>query len=196
MNSSFKLGVLAAAFALVFLCVGDANAQMRVATVDLAKVFDSYSKAKEAAQRLKEAEKKAQDEVNARAESLKGMQETLKKMDADRKVSGLSEADRAEKERVYSEKINEARNMEREITDFRDTKRRQLEAQAVRMRGGIVEEILKAVTEKVRADGYDLVFDTSGRNLNGVPTVVYAKESYDVSEAIITSLNAKGSSGN
>lgn len=189
-----SLPVLTALASLALVCAAPqtAHAQLKVATVNLAKVFDSYNKAKDAAQRLKEAEKKAQDEVNARAESLSAVQEVIRKLDAERKSSTATPEARAEKDRLYSEKVAEARNLEREIADFRDTRRRQLEQQAVRMRGGIVEEILKAVTDRVRADGYDLVFDTSGRTMSGIPTVVFAKESYDISDEIIALLNKGG----
>lgn len=188
-----SLATLAAlVLAAQFAAVTPAGAQLKVATVNLGKVFDSYQKAKDAAQRLKEAEKKAQDEVNSRAQSLTALQETIRKLDNERKNAPTPEA-RSEKDRLYSEKVAEARNLEREIADFRDTRRRQLEQQAVRMRGGIVEEILKAVTDKVRADGYDLVFDTSGRNLSGLPTVVFAKDSFDISEEVIAILNKGGS---
>ncbi len=184
---------LALLVAVSIASTSTAKADLKVATVDLAKVFDTYEKARDAAQRLKEAEKKAQDEINARAESLKSAQETLRKLEAEINSVGISDGDKAEKQRLFEQKLGEARNMEREITDFRDTRRRQLEQQAVRMRGAIVEEILKAITDKVRADGYDLVLDTSGRNLNGVPTVVYAKEAFDISDLIITALNQEGS---
>ncbi len=180
------------ALVFVYACPQPARAQLKVATVNLTKVFDSYNKSKDASQRLREAEKKAQDEINARAESLNAVQDLIRKLDVERKNTSVSDEARAEKERLYSEKVAEARNLEREIADFRDTRRRQFEQQAMRMRNGIVEEIIKAVNDRARADGYDFVFDISGRNMNALPTVIFSKASYDISDEIIGYLNKGG----
>ena len=52
-----------------------------------------------------------------------------------------------------------------------------------------VEEITKLVNDKVKADSYDLVFDKSGMSLNGVSVVMFAKDAYDFTDTIITTLN-------
>jgi outer membrane protein len=57
------------------------------------------------------------------------------------------------------------------------------------MRQGIVEEISKIVNDKVKADAYDLVVDKSGMSLNGVPVVMFAKDSYDFTDDIVAALN-------
>jgi outer membrane protein len=57
------------------------------------------------------------------------------------------------------------------------------------MRAGIVEEIMKVVGEKVKSDSYDIVFDKSGPSLNGVPIVLYARDPYDFTDAVVTALN-------
>ena len=57
------------------------------------------------------------------------------------------------------------------------------------MRNGIVDEITKLVNEEVKSNSYDLVLDKSGSSLNGVPIVLYAKESEDFSDKVITALN-------
>jgi Skp family chaperone for outer membrane proteins len=82
--------------------------------------------------------------------------------------------------------------MEREINDFRQTRERQLQEQALRMREGIVKEITDVVMEKVKAQSLDFVFDKSGMSLNGVPLLMYAKENVDFTSDIITVLNKPG----
>jgi hypothetical protein len=54
---------------------------------------------------------------------------------------------------------------------------------------------MKVVNEKVKLDGYDLVFDTSGFSVNNVPVVLYAKDSYDFTKAIVEKLNADRPTG-
>ena len=59
--------------------------------------------------------------------------------------------------------------MEREINEFRQTRERQLQQQAMRMREGIVKEITDIIMERVKTNGMDLVFDKSGLSMNCVP---------------------------
>src|SRR5262249_58884446 len=83
-------------------------------------------------------------------------------------------------------------NMEREITEFRQTRERQLQEQALRMREGIVKEISDVVMERVKANKLDLVFDKSGNSLNGVPVVMYAPDNVDFTNDVIAVLNKPG----
>jgi hypothetical protein len=46
--------------------------------------------------------------------------------------------------------------------------------------------------EKVKATNMDLVFDRSGMSLNGVPVVMYAPDSFDFTNDIMTVLNKPG----
>jgi outer membrane protein len=82
--------------------------------------------------------------------------------------------------------------MEREINEFRQTRERQLQEQALRMREGIVKEITDIVTERVKANSLDLVLDKSGPSLNGVPLVMYARENWDFTNDVISALNKPG----
>jgi len=82
--------------------------------------------------------------------------------------------------------------MEREINEFRQTRERQLQEQAMRMREGIVKEITDIVMEKVKANNMDLVFDRSGMSLNGVPVLMYSHDNVDFTTDIVAVLNKPG----
>ena len=57
------------------------------------------------------------------------------------------------------------------------------------MRNGIVEEIVKVVQARVKADNYDLVLDKSGPSLNGMPLVLASRDSWDFTTDVVTALN-------
>ena len=82
--------------------------------------------------------------------------------------------------------------MEREINEFRQTRERQLQEQALRMREGIVKEITDVVMEKVKSNNLDLVFDKSGMSLNGVPLLMYSRDTAEFTNDVITVLNKPG----
>src|SRR5437762_9009280 len=82
--------------------------------------------------------------------------------------------------------------MEQEISEFRQTRERQLQEQLMRVREGIVKEITDVVIEKVKTKSLDFVLDKSGMSINGVPVVMYAPDNVDFTNEIIDTLNKSG----
>lgn len=184
---------------IAVLGVTPAFAQMKVGIVDMNKVFTSYYKTKDAETRLNDARAQAKTDLDSRLETLKSNMEAINKLEADTKKPELAadKKDAAIKQR--DEKINEVRNLDREIGEFRQTRERQLQEQFMRMRGDIVQDIMKVVESRVKADGYDLVLDSSGLGISQVKVVLYSAPSMDFSDSIITELNKnapKKSAGN
>lgn len=166
-----------------------AHAQFKVGTVDMNKVFSAYYKTKDAESRINEARTSAKKELDDRVDTYKKNLDSINKLNEDLNKAELSKEKKDAASKQRDEKIAETKNLEREINEFRSTREKQLQEQAVRMRNGIVDEITKLVTERVRSGGYDLVLDKSGSSLNGVPIVLYSKDSEDFSEDIVKELN-------
>jgi outer membrane protein len=189
-----KSTILTALFAVAFAGSASAQSMVKIGTVDMKKVFESYYKTKDAEQRINEARNGAKKELEERMEALQKVGAEAKKLAEEAENSALSREARDTKAKARDEKVGELRNMEREITDFRQTREKQLQEQSGRMRQGIVDDITKVVNEKVKAESYDLVFDKSGMSLNGVSVVMFAKDAYDFTDAVVTTLNKnKGS---
>ena len=184
------LVTLSVAFAFCALAASPAAAQMKVGIVDMNKVFTSYYKTKEAEARLNDARAQAKTDLDGRLETLKGDMEQINKLEADAKKPELTADKQQAAIRARDEKINEVRNLDREIGEFRQTRERQLQEQFMRMRGDIVQDIMKVVDSKVKADGFDLVLDSSGLGISQVKIVLYSAPSMDFSDSIISTLNA------
>jgi outer membrane protein len=185
------LALPAAIAAFVGLSGVSASAQsmVKVGTVDMKKVFEQYYKTKDAEQRINEARNAAKKELEERMDSYqKGVAE-VKKLNEEIESPALSREAKETKSKARDEKVAELKNMEREISEFRQTREKQLQEQSGRMRQGIVDDITKVVNERVKADNYDLVFDKSGMSLNGVPVVMWAKDGYDFTDGVVTALN-------
>jgi outer membrane protein len=78
--------------------------------------------------------------------------------------------------------------MEQEIKDFRREREKQLQDQALRFRSEIVRDITGKINELDRP-GNDFILDRSGNSLNGVPVLLFAPASADMSERVISALN-------
>jgi outer membrane protein len=178
------------------LCLGfvlglasTSHAQLKIGTVDMNRIFSSYYKTKDAEARINEARNSAKQELDERMDTYKQDVDALNKLNDDIQNPALSKDAKDEKSKERDDKIQEIKNLENEITEFRQTREKQLQEQAVRMRNGIVDEITKLVLEKVKSENYDIVMDRSGLSLNGVPILMFAKDSLDFSDDIITELN-------
>jgi Skp family chaperone for outer membrane proteins len=106
--------------------------------------------------------------------------------------SALSADKKTQIAKDRDDKIANIKNMEREISDFRQTRERQLQEQLMRVREGIVKEITDVVMEKVKSNNLDLVFDKSGMSINGVPVLMYSHDNIDFTNDIIAVLNKPG----
>lgn len=166
-----------------------AFAQMKVGIVDMNKVFTSYYKTKDAETRLNDARAQAKTDLDSRLETLKSNMEEINKLEADTKKPELAADKKEAAVKQRDEKINEVRNLDREIGEFRKTRELQLQEQFMRMRGDIVQDIMKVVDARVKSEGYDLVLDSSGLGISQVKVVLYSAPSMDFSDSIVSELN-------
>jgi outer membrane protein len=187
--------LISAAFLAVFVlpCVAFAQG-MKVGTVDMNRAFKEYNKTKDAETKINDAKNSAKKEFDDRYDAYKKAVDEINKLNQQLEAPALSADAKTQKAKERDEKIASVKNMDRELNDFKQTREKQLQEQAVRMRDGIVKEISDVVMNKVRADNMDLVFDISGVSLNGVPTVMFAKPDMDFTSDVITQLNKPASS--
>jgi Skp family chaperone for outer membrane proteins len=169
-----------------------AQGTLKIGTVDMNKTFREYNKTKDAEAKINDAKNQAKKEYDERADSYKKALDDINNLNKQLEAPALSADAKAAKAKERDDKISNIKNMEREITEFRQTRERQLQEQALRMREGIVKEITDVVMERVKASRLDLVFDKSGNSLNGVPVVMYAPDSVDFTNDVITTLNKPG----
>jgi outer membrane protein len=169
-----------------------AQGTLKVGTVDMNRAFKEYSKTKDAEAKINDAKNQAKKEYDERAEAYKKALDDINNLNKQLESSALSSDAKGKMAKDRDDKITNIKNMEREINEFRQTRERQLQEQALRMREGIVKEISDVVTDKVKTNHMDLVFDKSGMSLNGVPLLMYSQDSVDFTNDVVAVLNKPG----
>ena len=187
-----KLLSMALASALAFPVAALAQSTLKIGTVDMQRAFKEYTKTKDAEAKINDAKNAAKKEYDDRAEAYKKALDEINNLNKQLDAPALSADAKTQKAKERDDKIANIKNMEREITEFRQTRERQLQEQALRMREGIVKEITDVVMDKVKANNMDLVFDKSGMSLNGVPVLMYSRDNTDFTTDIISVLNKPG----
>ena len=169
-----------------------AQGTLKIGTIDMNRAFKEYNKTKDAEAKINEAKTAAKKEYDERADSYKKALDEINNLNKQLDSSALSADAKTKLAKDRDDKIANIKNMEREINEFRQTRERQLQEQALRMREGIVKEITDVVMDKVKTSSLDLVFDKSGMSLNGVPLVMYSRDNYDFTNDVVTVLNKPG----
>ena len=169
-----------------------AQSSLKVGTVDMNRAFKEYGKTKDAETKINEAKNAAKKEYDERAEAYKKALDDINKLNQQLDAPALSADAKSQKAKERDEKIANIKNMEREINEFRQTRERQLQEQALRMREGIVKEITDIVMERVKANNLDLVFDKSGPSLNGIPVLMYSRDNVEFTSDVIAAMNKPG----
>ena len=164
----------------------------KIGTVDMQRAFKDYNKTKDAEAKINEAKNAAKKEYDDRAEAYKKALDEINNLNKKLESPALSADKKTGMAKERDDKIANIKSMEREISDFRQTRERQLQEQLMRMREGLVKEITDVVMEKVKAKSLDFVLDKSGASINGVPVVLYAPENVDFTNEIVEALNKPG----
>jgi outer membrane protein len=71
------------------------------------------------------------------------------------------------------------------------TRRKEFGEQNLRIREDILDDIKKEIEARSKKDSFNLVFDKSGNTQNGLPSLLYSSDSYDITNDILKNLNAK-----
>jgi outer membrane protein len=187
-----KILTIALGIILALPLAGFAQSTLKVGTVDMNRAFKEYNKTKDAEAKINEAKNAAKKEYDDRADAYKKALDEINNLNKQLDSNALSADAKTAKAKDRDDKITNIKNMEREINEFRQTRERQLQEQALRMREGIVKEITDVVMDKVKTNSLDLVFDKSGMSLNGVPLLMYSRDNVDFTSDVITVLNKPG----
>ena len=185
LNKRWAAGMLA-----VFVAATAGAAELRVATVDLDKVFTAHPKTQAAEAELKKAEETIQGEMEKMLAEGRAMEETVSKLiDASRNPM-LNEEARLRKRDEAENKKTELQEFQVRVRRTQETKLKQMREQLMKTRQGIVDELTAAVADFAKAEGYDLVLDRSGMTMNAVPMLIYSNPELDVTDRLIERLKA------
>lgn len=178
--------------AISTICPVAAQAQLKVGTVDIARVVKEHPKTKEAEIKVNEAGNKVKTEFEGKTEAYKKLLDDINKTAAQAESAALSAEAKSAKVKERDGKIPAIRKMESEITEFRATSEQQLQQQVVGYRDVILKEITDAVMEQVKVRNLDLVFDKSGPGASGISPVLYSHENADFTADVIAAVQKSG----
>ena len=168
-------------------------AELKIATVDLDKVFTAHPKTQAAEAELKKAEDNIQAEMDKIVAEGKALQDEVAKLRDAAKNPLLTEDARVQKRNEAEDKLTELQDFELKARRTQEAKVKQMREQVLKSRQAIVDELMTAVNQFAKASGYDVVLDRSGQTMNAIPLVVYSDPALDVTDKLIAYLAATAS---
>ena len=166
-------------------------AEMKIATVDLDKVFTAHPRTLAAEADLKKAEEGVEAELDKLKAEGRALQEEVARLRDAAKNPILSDEARTQKRDEAEEKLTELQEFELRARRLQETKLKQMREQVLKSRQAIVDELIEAVNQFAKAGEYDLVLDRSGMTMNAIPLVAYSKPELDVTDKLSAYLQAK-----
>src|SRR5436309_15777788 len=114
--------------------VGFAQGTLKIGTVDMQRAFKEYTKTKDAETKINDAKNAAKKEYDDRAEAYKKALDEINNLNKQLDAAALSADKKTQMAKERDDKIANIKNMEREITDFRQTREQQLQQQLMPVR--------------------------------------------------------------
>ena len=182
---------LAMGLLMVFGAAAAGAAELKIATVDLDKVFTAHPKTQAAEADLEKAEEGIQAEMEQMVAEGRALQEEAAKLAEAARSPILTEEARLKKRNEADEKRTALEEFQLRARRTQENKLKQLREQVMKSRQGIVDELMAALAQFAQANEYDLVLDRSGMTMNAIPLVAYSKPELDVTDKLIAYLQAK-----
>ncbi len=190
MKKMFLIGLISA-----FCAMAAGAAELKVATVDLDKVFSAHPKTQLAEADLKKSEETVQAEMEKMVTEGRALEESVTKLREAAKNPLLTDDARMKKRNEAEEKLTELQEFQLRVRRTQETKLKQMREQVAKTRQTIVDELMVTVTNFAKAEGYDLILDRSGMTMNMIPFVSYSNPDLDVTDKLIETMKANAAAG-
>ena len=164
------------------------QAQVKIGTVDMQKVFEGFYKKKQADAMLQERGADADKVIKGWEEDYKKANEEYRKLVEGANDQAVSADEREKRKKIAEAKLVDIRDIEKNYTQFKREAGTQIDEMKRRWQEKILQEIREVIATKAKAQGFTLVLDTGNRF--DLPVVLYTNGQNDLTDEVISELNA------
>ena len=173
---------LAAGCVLFSLLNVSAVAEVKIATISLAKTFDGYYRTKQADAALKDRQAELKKSETEMSDSWNKAKDEYQKLVTAASDQAVSADERDKRKRDAEGKLKDMKDIEANAAQFQRQAGAILQEEKSRKTKNLLDEIKLAITGKAKAGGYSLVVDADA--------VLYTNGENDITDAVLAQLNA------
>jgi outer membrane protein len=166
-----------------------AEPAVKLAVVDLAKLFDSHYKTAEQQAKLRSDEQKAEEEIGPMVKERNGLVEEYKKLTEQANSPILNPDAKAKLQADAQKKLEIIQGKQNELQAFANNARATLEQRQHTFRTVMLEELTKISTEVARRRGANVLFDKAGPSQFGVPSLLFADAAFDITDDVMKEID-------
>jgi Skp family chaperone for outer membrane proteins len=175
---------------LLTAMAGTASAQTKIATVDLSRVFTNYFRTQQADVALRDRQADMARSEKEMLDQWQVLKDDYQKLLTDAGSQAVSTEERERRSKAAEDKLKELKTSEENIVQFRRQATTNYNEHALRVRDNLLAEIRTAVNARAKSGGYQLVLDIAAMSIDRTPIVVYTTGENDLTEAVLSQLNA------
>ena len=159
------------------------------AYVDMERVFEEYYKTARADKYLREQTDTYREYAKTLAAQIDGLKNRFEDLLEASQNIVLAEEVREGKRQEAQLTLRDYETKKRQLQDYERHRKEELSKQYEKRRDNIIKEIALLVKNVSKKESYDVVFDVSGKTLNGIPPFVYYDENKLITDSLIAELN-------
>ena len=196
MNANTLARAFFALLAASFLTAA-AQADTKIAIIDLKRVFDKYWKTKQANADLDEQKADITKKKRGILDDYQKANDDYKKLVESANDQAVSGDERERRKSAAEKKLLEIKEIEQTANLFQRNAEENLNLQVRRRTEKILRDIRDLIDAKAKAGGYALVIDTSAQPpaMTATPIVLFTNGQNDLTEEILAQLNAAAPGG-
>ncbi len=175
--------------------VGTAEADLKVASVDVNELYTKYYKRFDTEVRLRESMEEIKAEAQKRQEVVQKLREEAEQLRAQYDPSRSQKEIDTLRQKLQN-KVNEIQAKETELKEYLQTRDRAFQELYKRDINILFADVQKCISEEAALGTYDIVLDSSA--MNSAPRTKifpYVKESFDITPQVLQKLNAGAPAG-
>ena len=161
-----------------------AEAQSKMATVDMKKLFNGSWKFKQSSTILEDRKASLRKDLKAQAEELDKAQTAYKQLLEQANDSLISAEERDKRKTAAAAKAKEVTNVKVGLEQYQRQAETTLAELEQRLSGNLVAEIQKSVATRAKAGGYTTVINSAASDI-----VIYSDASNDLTQLVLKDLN-------
>ena len=164
-------------------------AELRIAVVNLDRIFNSYYKSRIAEDFLNQQAEAARTYMSQMNSQLESLRSEARRLGTNALNPALTDQARKKAADDAEAAVAKVKAKETEISLYANERRREFLRLQQEKRNEIVKDIQKEIKRRAAAGNYAFVLDVSGKSTTGLPTVLIYPGKNDISDEVIRELN-------
>lgn len=174
---------------LFFSALAHGQKRLKLGSVSMERLFNEFYQTAEIQREINIERARIQRENNKKLANIREIDSKLQKIRERLNSEELGAKERADLLAESQELSQDGKSKERERAEYLDRKNRTLRETMSKQMRGIVIKIQRTVSERAKEGNYDFIFDASGNSNQGIPFVLHARETSDLTNSLLEELN-------